>query len=445
MTEIKPDNAASTATAKPFADPKVIIWLFTCCFMVFAMAVIGAITRLTESGLSMVEWRPLIGALPPLNHTQWERVFDLYRQTPEFKDYHNWMTLSDFQKIFFWEWFHRLWGRTIGLVYSLPLLYFWLRGMVPQGYKLKFIGLLALGGTQGLVGWWMVKSGLVDRPDVSHFRLATHLGLALLIYSFLFWTALSLRYKNAVHKSGTATPDLPASLQIPAMTQAQKRFTKALGFIALAFLATTITWGAFVAGLDAGKIYNSFPLMSGQFTPPESYNSYSLIEQQAWVQFFHRWIAITTGLVLLIFAVRMQAFGLGAMVFAQVALGITALLTVVWVPVAAMHQAGAIILLSLLLKILHRLTHQPAPKRKKAPHNTAPFKTLVVTLQKITLRWLTARQHRWMRPLPFCPLSYGRQKTLWPLKSKRPFQARSHRHEKSARVPIYLLAQYPAC
>ena len=157
--------------------------------MVFAMAVIGAITRLTGSGLSMVEWRPLIGALPPLSEAEWQRVFDLYRETPEYRLRNAGMGLDAFKQIFFWEWFHRLWGRSIGLVFALPFAWFWMTGRIARPLLPRLAGLLVLGGLQGLLGWFMVKSGLVDRPSVSHYRLAAHLGLAVLIYGLLMWQA----------------------------------------------------------------------------------------------------------------------------------------------------------------------------------------------------------------------------------------------------------------
>lgn len=316
------------------ASKQIIYWLYACCFMVFAMAVIGAITRLTESGLSIVEWKPVMGALPPLNETEWERVFALYRETSEFKYQHSWMTLDDFKTIYFWEWFHRLWGRLIGLVYALPLTYLWLRGMVPRGYKLRLLGLLALGGLQGVIGYWMVVSGFVDRTDVSHYRLAVHLSLALLIFALLFWTALDLKGTERKH-----------------VRPAIERF----GWVCLALLSVTIIWGAFVAGLNAGQLYNTFPDMDGNLMPQEQFNISSFIEQHGWVQFFHRWIAMLTGLCLIGFAVRVQNYFLGAMVFVQIGLGIATLLSQVMIPLAAAHQAGAVILLALLLREIHKL------------------------------------------------------------------------------------------
>jgi cytochrome c oxidase assembly protein subunit 15 len=315
----------------------LVIWLMACCFMVFMMAVIGAITRLTESGLSIAEWKPVSGALPPLTHAEWERVYDLYRKTPEFVDKHSWMQLSDFKKIFFWEWLHRLWGRAIGLVYALPLLWFWARGMIPTGFKPRLAGLLLLGGAQGALGWYMVASGLVDRPEVSHFRLAAHLLLALLIYCAMLWVAMQL---GEPARAGAPRPRRSLTLH---------------GAASLALLAVTICWGAFTAGLDAGLIYNTFPLMSGQFTPPESFAPLSPLTQQAWVQFTHRWLAVTTGLVILSFAWRVKEGPLAGMVFVQIGLGIATLLLTVPVGVAALHQAGAIVLLSLLLRAFYRL------------------------------------------------------------------------------------------
>lgn len=311
-------------------------WLFVTAGMVFAMAVIGAITRLTESGLSMVEWKPLIGAMPPLNTAQWQHVFDLYQQTPEFQHKNSWMGLEDFKHIFFWEWFHRLWGRLIGVVFALPLLWFWIKKQIPHGYGFKFLGLLVLGASQGALGWYMVKSGLIDRPDVSHFRLAAHLSLAIFIYAALLWVAFDF--------------SSPKESQ-PAPTFCQKRH----GWVTLGFVATTIVWGAFTAGLDGGMVYNTWPMMGAHFIPPEVRGAFSILHDPAAVQFFHRWIAIATMLVVLSFAWRMKNPHLAGMVFLQVGLGITTILLQVPVAIAALHQAGALILLGLMIKQLHSL------------------------------------------------------------------------------------------
>jgi cytochrome c oxidase assembly protein subunit 15 len=316
------------------------IWLFFTAAMVFAMAVIGAITRLTESGLSMVEWKPLIGAIPPLSEAEWDRVFGLYKQTPEFIHKNSWMELADFQKIFFWEWLHRLWGRVIGLVFALPLAWFWIRKKIPQGFGPKLLGVLALGGLQGVMGWYMVMSGLVDRPDVSHFRLAAHLMLALAIYCTVLWLAFDLKDQNDAAQGGSFC---------------QKRH----GWISFALLGVTIVWGAFTAGLDGGMLYNSWPKMDAHWVPPEVTGWHAMIHEPGAVQFFHRWVAIAAGVSILSFAWRMKNFALAGMVFVQIGLGIATVLSQVSIHVAATHQAGAMILLGLMIVQLHRLHAAP--------------------------------------------------------------------------------------
>lgn len=328
-------------------------WLVACAAMVFAMAVIGAITRLTESGLSMVEWRPLIGALPPLSEAEWQRVFDLYRDTPEYRLKNAGMDLAAFKTIFFWEWFHRLWGRLIGLVFALPLLALWLTGRVGRvghvphlGWKLA--GLLVLGGLQGVMGWVMVQSGLIDRPSVSQYRLAAHLGLAFLIFGLLLWLAWRL----------FEDPAAPAAAPTPRPVRGHL-----WGTVAMA--ATTVLWGALVAGLDAGLAYNTWPLMDGRLLPPEASSLtpwwLNPLENTAMVQFVHRWLAIATAAAVLALAVSVRRRRVAprvrrtvdlaaAMVLVQVALGVATLLTRVWIPAAALHQAGALVLIALLLR-----------------------------------------------------------------------------------------------
>lgn len=316
---------------------KIRNWLFACAAMVFTMAVIGAITRLTQSGLSMVEWKPLFGALPPLSTAAWEHVFDLYKQTPEFRLKNSWMGIEDFKQIFFWEWLHRLWGRMIGLVYAIPMIVFWMRKEIPQRYKSKFLGVLLLGASQGFLGWFMVKSGLVDRPDVSHFRLAAHLLLALVIYCCLLWLAFNF---TSVNEAGA--------------TFRRKRH----GWIAFGFLAFTIMWGAFTAGLDGGMIYNTWPMMDSHWVPPEVTGIFSVLHNPAAVQFFHRWMAIATFVAVFSFAWRLKNFPLMVMIFVQVGLGIATVMSQVVIPVAALHQAGAMVLLGLMIKQLHALHHK---------------------------------------------------------------------------------------
>lgn len=323
-------------------------WLFFCCASVFCMIIVGAITRLSESGLSIVEWKPLIGAIPPLNEAEWNRIFDLYKGSPEFKLNNSWMALSDFKEIFFWEWFHRLWGRMIGVFYALPFLFFLIRGWIPAGYKLKLIGLFFLGGAQGFMGWYMVKSGLVDMPAVSHYRLAAHLLLAIIIYGFMLWLALSF-YKK--HKGIESNPDAALSFH---------------GFITLFSLIITILWGAFTAGLDAGLVYNdTFPKMGSNWIPDEIWFYKPLwlnfFENHAGVQFVHRWLAMATFMIVLSFALHSIKKErcefcfpmIGAFVFIQFGLGILTLLSGVSLPIAVAHQGGAIILLTLLICSLH--------------------------------------------------------------------------------------------
>lgn len=314
-------------------------WLLICCFMVLTMAVVGAITRLTESGLSITEWKPVTGALPPMNETDWQNEFDLYKASPEFASKHFWMGIEDFKKIYVWEWSHRLLGRLIGIVFALPLLWFAIRKQVPAGYGWKLIGLLILGGAQGFMGWYMVKSGLVDRPAVSHFRLAAHLGLAVLIFSLMWWIALDFITK-------------------PKMDSVSKGMVKH-GWSMLAFLAITMLWGAFTAGLDGGMIYNTFPKMDSHWVPPElTFNApawVNALNAPAAAQFVHRCLAIVTGLGLVAFGWRTKDKMLTAMVLIQVGLGIATILSQVNIPVAALHQAGALILLALLLRRLHIL------------------------------------------------------------------------------------------
>ena len=322
-------------------------WLFCCCGLVFLMVVVGAITRLTESGLSIVEWRPLIGAIPPLSDTEWQRVFDLYQQSPEFEKKNFWMEIDDFKRIFFWEWLHRLLGRLIGIAYALPLLWFWMRGKIPKGYKLKLLGIFVLGGLQGAMGWYMVKSGLVDQPNVSHYRLAMHLLLAFLIAGCMLWLALSIREKEK-----------PAG----------NKFLFMHSRLVLYALLMAITWGAFTAGLDAGLVYNdSFPKMGGKWIPSEIWllkpMSRNFLINEVGVQFAHRWLAIFTVLMVLglWFHAHKKKFlfpalnALGIAVILQAGLGIATLFSLVWLPIAVLHQGMALIVFILLIASMHRL------------------------------------------------------------------------------------------
>ena len=323
----------------------IAIWLFVMAFLVAMMVVIGGVTRLTGSGLSMVEWRPLIGTLPPLSQAEWMRVFTLYQASPEYNDINYGMSLAEFKLIFFWEYFHRLWGRMLGIAFALPLAYFAIRKMIPQGYKLPLLVLLFLGGMQGVIGWWMVKSGLVSDPTVSQYRLATHLGMALFIYGMLLWTGFNLFYGKALRPSGHM-----------------------MGVVTI--VAITIIAGAFVAGMDAGLLYNEYPLMGDGLVPIE-YGEEGLsdpFENPAAAQFHHRWIAVLAVIGVLtlwrranrIAHIRNRGITVGAIVLGQFTLGIITLLNGVPVWMGAAHQLGAVLLLGACLWCVHGLSQKAA-------------------------------------------------------------------------------------
>jgi cytochrome c oxidase assembly protein subunit 15 len=315
------------------------VWLFGVAAMVFAMIIIGGLTRLTDSGLSMVHWQPVTGWLPPLSEDAWHRAFDAYRQFPEYQKINAGMTLAEFQGIFWLEYIHRLWGRLIGVAFAVPLLWFLIRGRVDRRLGLGLAGLFVLGAVQGVLGWWMVTSGLVDRPDVSQYRLVVHLSMALLIYALLLWLGLSLWPRKRM-------PD----------DEARGRLGSAaiLGLVLVTALA-----GGFVAGLDAGLTYNTFPLMDGRLIPAGlfAYDPWyrSFFEDITTAQFVHRWLAVTTVAVIGVFWLtqrrsfsgRTAGRALGLLALAttvQAGLGIATLLLVVPVSLAALHQAGAVVL-----------------------------------------------------------------------------------------------------
>jgi cytochrome c oxidase assembly protein subunit 15 len=355
-----PATAAPSAPAAPAAsadDRAVAIWLLICCAMIFAMAVIGAITRLTESGLSIMEWAPVTGALPPLSTVEWERVFAIYRQIPEFTELNRGMTLTEFKTIFWWEYVHRLWGRAIGAVFLVPFLWFLLRGRIRRGLTPHLAVMFLLGGLQGGLGWYMVASGFAERTDVSQYRLVAHLGAAVAIYLYILWVALGLLMPNP-----EASPDPRA--------RALRRMFALLTALALVTLAS----GGFVAGINAGLVYNTFPLMDGEWVPsgygriePWMLNPF---ENAIAVQFNHRLLAVATaGLAGLLWlwsrrldlSPRMhQACELVlAMTVLQFGLGVATLLMVVPVGLAALHQAGALGLVTLALWAVFVL--RPAP------------------------------------------------------------------------------------
>jgi len=352
------------------ADPRpVTIWLLACCAMVFFMALLGAITRLTESGLSITRWDPVMGALPPLNDEAWRHVFAAYQATPQYQLLHRTgMELADFKTIFFWEWLHRLWGRLIGAVFALPLLVFWLRGQISRRDGIRFSLIFLLGGLQGFIGWFMVQSGLEDRTSVSPIRLALHLAFALALYALLLWLALAGKKRERIV--------VPPSLLRH-------------GWTALACLALTITWGALVAGLQAGQIYNTWPLMDGDMLPALATELApwwrNLFENPVLAQFVHRWLGPLTLAMALSWVWRCRRIAptsaltaLGGMAALQVGLGLATLLSHTEIVIALLHQAGAISLLTLFLYNLQRLSatstgHErsaaPAPNRTMSGHS----------------------------------------------------------------------------
>jgi cytochrome c oxidase assembly protein subunit 15 len=330
----------------------IAAWLLLCCALVFAMVVVGGVTRLTHSGLSITEWQPIVGTLPPLSEEAWEEAFAKYRETPEFREVNSHMTLTEFKPIFWMEWAHRLLGRVIGLAYLLPFLYFLLRGRIGGTLGWRLTGIFALGALQGAMGWFMVKSGLVDDPRVSQYRLTAHLGLAFAIYGLMFWEALALLRP----RSRVLAPRLASLRRLSAW------------LVGLIFFM--VLTGGLVAGIRAGFAYNTFPLMNGQVIPDEIFALSpwweNFFSNMATVQFTHRLVAWLLALFIpwlwlrcrgaaLPAAARLACHGLLAALALQVALGVTTLLLVVPLALAAAHQAGAVVLFSAALWVAHEI------------------------------------------------------------------------------------------
>ena len=336
------------------APRAVAAWLLACCALVFAMVVVGGVTRLTHSGLSITEWQPIVGTLPPLSTADWETAFAKYRETPEYRQVNHAMTLAEFKGIFWWEYFHRLLGRLIGVAFLVPFLWFAVRRRIPEGYGAALAGIFVLGGLQGALGWYMVKSGLVDDPRVSQFRLTAHLGLAFVIFAAMFWVALSLLAPARIARPGPRE-------------RSARRFASAFAGLVFAMVLT----GGFVAGIRAGFAYNTFPLMNGHVVPPEIMLLdpwwKNFFYNMATVQFDHRLLAwvLAFAAPLLWWKVRAAAGAparartgahlLLAMLAVQIALGIATLVHVVPVPLAAAHQAGALLVFALALHVAHAL------------------------------------------------------------------------------------------
>jgi heme a synthase len=360
-----PDSEDGAATAPGSLRP-IALWLLCCCAMIFAMVVIGGITRLTLSGLSITEWQPVVGILPPLSPAAWVAEFDKYRHIPQYRLVNYGMSLDQFKTIYLCEYFHRLWGRLIGFAYALPFVYFALRRRLPRRLLVPLAGILLLGFLEGALGWYMVESGLAERVEVSQYRLVAHLAVALSIYAITLWIALGILDSphpdppalagEGVEGDGTASP-LPRKRGRDRVGAAWRSAADAV----LVLVALTIVAGGFVAGLNAGLTYNTFPLMDGSFVPagyaqlqPFPRNWF---ENIAAVQFDHRLLAMTTALSVLLLwlagiraalprPARLAMHALLAAAGLQFALGVATLLFVVPIPLAAAHQAGAVLLLT---------------------------------------------------------------------------------------------------
>ncbi len=328
----------------------VVYWLLTGCFLIFVMVLVGGITRLTHSGLSISDYKLIQGTIPPMNEQEWQEAFELYKQYPEYQKLNYHYGIEEFKDIYFWEWLHRVIGRFIGVVFILPFLYFLFTKKLDRPTIKKCLILLFMGGFQGFLGWYMVKSGLVDRPDVSHYRLAAHLTTAFLTFAYSLWVALDLIYPNRKE----------INIKIRNLIR-----------VGLVLLLIQIIWGAFVAGLDAGFIHNHWPLMSeGKLIHETVYIEQqplikNLYEGKSGVQFVHRYLAyVVVGFIALIWyrtrkiqTTPVQDKGLKtllALVFVQFLLGVLTLIYAVplWLGIA--HQIGAFFLLAAMTFTLHR-------------------------------------------------------------------------------------------
>lgn len=339
-------------------------WMLGCSGMVFTMVALGGATRLTRSGLSMVDWKPQGSALPSSDE-EWSVEFEKYKQYPEYKKVNSKMGLEDFKFIYFMEWAHRMWGRLIGVGFAVPALYLGLRGRIPARLAPRLAAMFALGGAQGLIGWWMVKSGLEEpskdsaEPRVSPYRLATHLGMAFSVYSLLLWTGMDILARPVKSLSPVATKAV-LNLRTPAA-------------VACGVIALTAASGAFVAGNDAGRAYNDWPFYAGRFVPEEIWDSdlgaLNIFENTATVQFDHRNLAYTSaaavglvvfaatrgggGLAVLPRAIRRPIHAMAGMLATQITLGVSTLIMYVPASLGTLHQAGALVLLSTSLWTLH--------------------------------------------------------------------------------------------
>lgn len=333
----------------------VYIWLLALTTMVLLIIIIGGLTRLTDSGLSMTDWKPLLGVIPPLGQDKWLIVFEMYKQTPEFKIVNRSMTLEEFKFIFWWEWFHRVFARLIGVVFIIPLIYFLIKKQVSKSLLLRLPIVFMFGIFQAFVGWWMVKSGLSENPYVSPYRLTFHLLNALIIFSILLWIAMD--YKHSLKTNFLSKP-----------------FSQDfLVFFSIVLVFITIGTGGFMAGTNSGQSFNTFPLMNGKIIPDdyflEDLGIYNIFENTVAINFNHRWFSIFVFFYIIFVCFKFIKFDnkkvpkiLVILVLffltLQVALGIVTLLSNVYLPLASMHQTNSILLLSTLLISYHQFKYR---------------------------------------------------------------------------------------
>ena len=352
------------------------IWFWVGAILTASTLVVGGITRLTESGLSIVDWAPIVGSVPPLNNADWQDAFSRYQMFPEYVKLRPDMTLSEFKQIYFWEYLHRMIGRLIGVVFLVPFIWFLIRGYFTKPLLMRVLLLFVLGGLQGLMGWYMVSSGLVDRPEVSHYRLAAHLLLAMTIFSSCLWFANDLIPRRRITISGKSRTFLIRAL---------------LGLGAV--LVIQILWGAFVAGLNAGFILNTFPMMNGSLLPPNGWSRdpllINLVENLATVQWVHRVVGtvLLIGAIAFFFKVRrnpdLAPFHTMATIFSglialQYCLGVTTLLTHVKTAVGVTHQATALVIVGVLLTFLNQVWRSKPATAESATPRTSPDASLTM-------------------------------------------------------------------
>lgn len=354
MSQVLSETATiATATPDRAARRAVGLWLLLCCFMVAVMVLLGGITRLTDSGLSIMEWKPIMGALPPLTDAAWDHVFALYKQIAEYKHINPDMTVEGFKAIFWWEYLHRLWGRLIAVAFLVPFVWFLIRGKLTRAEAPRLIALFALGGLQGLAGWFMVASGFQDRVDVSQYRLVIHLMLALAIFALMLWYAMDYLDARPLQGDRAQAADLA-------------RHAKWMNIL----IAFQIALGGLVAGTDAGFVYNDFPMMNGHWLSPDLFLTspwyLNFTENLAMVQFQHRLTSGFVAIAVISFLVRLRrrdfdralkrrAIALPCALAAQAFLGMATLWLVVPMSLAVLHQLGAFVLLGSGLIAQHGL------------------------------------------------------------------------------------------